>query len=263
MPLTPFQERITRLLATDRSPDSYLAGGAALHIAPTSQRFSNDLDYFQDSVERVATAFSTDRSLLLEHGFAVEVSVKQAGFVRALVKKGQDATKIDWAHDAAWRFLPTMRHDVAGYLLHPIDLAVNKLLALVGRDEPRDFLDILFAHEQVLSLGALSWAAAGKDPGFTPDLLLSLLRRRGRISPEDIARLHLREKPDLVAMKQRWLEALEQAEALLATLPPEQLGCLYYSKSEQRFVSNPASDPANVVMHHGSPGGSLPEGYAG
>jgi hypothetical protein len=27
--------------------------------------------------------------------------------------------------------------------LHPIDLAVNKLLALAGRDEARDFLDIL------------------------------------------------------------------------------------------------------------------------
>ena len=63
-----------------------------------------------------------------------------------MVSKGQDSTKVDWAHDAAWRFLPPLPHPIAGYLLHPIDLAVNKLLALVGRDEPRDFLDIMFAH---------------------------------------------------------------------------------------------------------------------
>lgn len=51
MPLTPFQGRILSLLATNRSEDSYLAGGAALHITPRSKRYSNDLDYFHDSEE--------------------------------------------------------------------------------------------------------------------------------------------------------------------------------------------------------------------
>lgn len=44
MPLTNFQAAIARLLSTNRSPDSYLAGGAALHIEPNSTRYSNDLD---------------------------------------------------------------------------------------------------------------------------------------------------------------------------------------------------------------------------
>jgi hypothetical protein len=47
--------------------------------------------------------------------------------------------------------------------LHPIDLAVNKVLALAGRDEPRDLLDTLYQHREVLCLGALCWAACGKD----------------------------------------------------------------------------------------------------
>jgi hypothetical protein len=46
-----------------------------------------------------------------------------------------------------------MKHDVAGFQLHPIDLAINKLLALAGRNEPRDFLDIMEVHRQVLALG--------------------------------------------------------------------------------------------------------------
>jgi hypothetical protein len=258
MPLTPFQEQVASLLAVDRSPDSYLAGGAAMHIAPTSQRYSNDLDYFQDSVERVASAFAADRARLEAHGFVVEVALEQAGFARAVVTKGRDATKVDWAHDAAWRFLPPLQHPVVGYLLHPIDLAVNKLLALVGRDEPRDFLDIMFAHRSILSLGALCWAGAGKDPGFTPALLLSLLRRRGRNRPEDLARLRLREQPDLVALKREWLGALEQAEAFVELRPADELGCLYYSKSRRGFVSDFAPGDPDVVPHYGRPGGATP-----
>lgn len=64
MPLTPYQAAIAELLSVNRSPDSYLAGAAAMHLAPNSKRYSNDLDYFQDSEERVATAFAADQQLL-------------------------------------------------------------------------------------------------------------------------------------------------------------------------------------------------------
>ncbi len=61
MPLTRFQSQIALLLSKNRSEDSHLAGGAALHFAPNSLRYSMDLDYFHDSEERVATAFQADR----------------------------------------------------------------------------------------------------------------------------------------------------------------------------------------------------------
>jgi len=134
-------------------------------------------------------------------------------------------------------------------------LAVNKLLALVGRDEPRDFLDIMYLHKEVLSLGALCWAAAGKDPGLTPTTLLDLLRRRGRYRSEDFSRLHLREAPDLVALKSEWLTALDDAEAFIQSRPPEELGCLYYSQKQNSFVSK---IDAAVVPHFARPGGVLP-----
>lgn len=63
--------------------------------------------------------------------------------------------------------MPAQKHPHSGYQLHPIDLAINKVLALAGRDEARDFLDVLHAHATILPLGALCWAAVGKDPGFT------------------------------------------------------------------------------------------------
>ncbi len=64
MPLTDFQRAILALLAETRTPDSYLAGGAALHFSPRSTRYSKDLDFFHDSAERVASAFAKDSSRL-------------------------------------------------------------------------------------------------------------------------------------------------------------------------------------------------------
>jgi hypothetical protein len=151
-----------------------------------------------------------------------------------------------------------IQHPTAGYVLHPIDLAVNKVLALVGRDEARDFLDVMHVHETTLSLGALCWAAAGKDPGFTPALLLSLLRRRGRYHPEDFSRLRLREQADLPTLKSKWLGALEQAERFIAARPADEIGCLYYSRTEARFVSDFADGDTQVTPHYGRPGGVLP-----
>ena len=43
VPLTPYQTELGRLLAGNRSEDSYLAGGAALLLLPNTQRFSQDL----------------------------------------------------------------------------------------------------------------------------------------------------------------------------------------------------------------------------
>ncbi len=257
VPLTSFQQAVARLLAAHRSPDSYLAGGAALHIEPNSIRYSNDLDYFNDSTERVASAFATDRRVLQDAGYVVAVAIERDGFVRALVHRDAESTKVEWVHDTAWRFLPAIRSEVAGYCLHPLDLAINKVLALVGRDEPRDFLDTLHVDEHILCLGALIWAGAGKDPGFTPLMLLGMLRRRGRNRPEDFARLKLVEQPSLPDLKRRWLAALDQAESFLAARAPDEMGCLYYSPSLGGFPRTP-DEASDLVPHFGRPGGVLP-----
>jgi hypothetical protein len=141
-------------------------------------------------------------------------------------------------------------------MLHAADLAVNKVLALAGRDEPRDVLDTLHYHRSLLPLGALCWAACGKDPGFTPLSLLGLLRRRGRVRAEDLARLALAEPVDLHALKAEWLAALDGVERFVEARPPDEIGCLYYSASQQAFV-DPGKVP-DAAAHFGRPGGILP-----
>ena len=80
--------------------------------------------------------------------------------------------KIEWAQNSAFRFFPRQKDDLCGYRLHDADAATNKLLALAGRSEVRDFVDILHLDAHYLSLGALAWAACGKDAGYPPDFLL-------------------------------------------------------------------------------------------
>lgn len=264
MPLTPIQRAVARILAVNRSADSHLAGGAALHFAPNSKRYSNDLDYFHDSVERVATAFQSDRDELARNGFSVEIEMNQPGYLRALVSHGTDRTKIEWAHDSAWRFMPAIRDPDVGFRLHPIDVAVNKVLALAGRDEPRDFLDILYINREVLHLGPLCWAAAGKDPGFSPSSLLELLKRRGRYRREDFSALMVTEQIDLPGMKAEWLKMLGEAEVFIRNAPADDIGCLYYSRKRGAFVD--PQDHANstdIEIHYGTPGGVLPRFHPG
>jgi hypothetical protein len=256
MPLSDFQNDIMQRLSANRSEHSYLAGGAALHIEPNSKRYSNALDYFHDSEERVASAFALDKAHLDEMGYDVTVLMNQPGFVRAVIKKDHASTKLEWAHDSAWRFMPVIKSDRAGYILHPVDLAINKLLALVGRDEIRDYVDIHDVIATTLPLGALCWAAAGKDPGFTPAMLIDLLRRRGKYQPEDLKRLDLVGSLDLHDLKVAWLDALQEATAFINSCNPDEIGCLYYSKENETFIQPGPGD--DVVPHYGGPGGVLP-----
>lgn len=258
MPLTTFQAELGLLLAGNRSEDSYLAGGAAILASPNTRRYSRDLDYFHDSAARVASAYEADRRTLVERGYALDPEVTQPGYIRAVARRGDHATKVEWAQDSTWRFMPVIRSDDFGYQLHPIDLATNKVLALAGRDEARDLLDALHLHEHLLELGPLVWAAAGKDPGFSPLSLLELLRRRGRIRPEDLARLHLTGPIDLQTLKTAWLAALESADVFARSRPPDEAGCLYYAPALRRFVNPYRADAGGAVSHYGRPGGVLP-----
>ncbi|MBM3908668.1 MAG: hypothetical protein FJ363_11425 [Gemmatimonadetes bacterium] len=260
MPLTAYQSRLLADLASPPNDDRYLAGGAALHFAPASARYSNDFEFFSDSFERVARAFATDRERLGALGYACSLEISQPGFLRALVSRGDEQTRVDWAHDSAWRFMPLQRDPQGGLVLHDVDLAVNKALALAGRDEARDFVDILFIHARILPLGAVVWAAVGKDPGFTPRSLLELLKRRGRFHVEDFSRLDLAMPFDVANAKRQWLDALTSADAFARTNPPEEIGCLYWNTVAERFVMPDPSGPraSTIVPHFGRPAGVLP-----
>ena len=250
MPLTRMHTELLALIAANRNPESYVAGATVLHIAEDTPRFSDDLDLFHDLEDSVAQSAETDAATLRGAGYEVAWLLRTPSFYRALVRAAGQQLKVEWAHDSAYRFFPVQRDDLCGYRLHDADAATNKVLALAGRSEIRDFVDVLHLHATYLSLGALAWAACGKDPGYTPQFLLDYACRHVAYTQEDLDRLSLREPLDLGAMKRRWLAAVEEARATVTSLPPEEVGSLYLGPDGQPQTPEVTSPRFHQLTRH-------------
>jgi len=139
------------------------------------------------------------------------------------------------------------------------DAATNKLLALAGRSEIRDFVDILYLHDNFLSLGALAWAACGKDPGFTPEFLLDHAGRHVSYTQADLDRLELSSPLNLRELKIKWLRAEEEARALISALPASEIGCLYLDRDGAPVPPKPdSSEFSSLIRHSGCLRGAWP-----
>lgn len=243
--LDDFQKRVIKLIAANRSAESVAAGGAALNRA--RPRRSNDLDLFHAAVDDVKSCAERDIATLQRAGLKVETVPGFArGQIQAVVRGNApgEFTRIDWAVESAFRFFPAVPDPEFGWRLHDADLAVNKMLALAGRQEPRDYVDVMDLNRRGYTIAALAWAAPAKDPGFTPLLILDEISRNSRIDPSRLAAEILSaETLDPVAMKRELLDGIRHARALYETLPPEQMGCLYVD--EEMNVAAP--DPAAVA----------------
>ena len=164
-----------------------------LHRAATTPRYSVDLDLFHDLEDSVARSAEADAATLQAAGHEVSWLLRAPTFHRAVTRVHTGSLRIEWAQDSAFRFFPLFEDDRFGYRLHDTDAAVNKILALAGRSEIRDFVDVLHLDVTYLSLGGLVWAGCGKDPGFTPDFLLEQASRHAAYTQVDLDRLALRE----------------------------------------------------------------------
>ena len=259
MPLTAFQSETLRLLAARRSPESFVAGGTVLNAGVDSPRYSKDLDIFHDVEASVVTSAETDAATLRQAGYAVAWLLRQPLFQRAEVVRKGDRLLIEWLFDSAFRFFPVEPDDLAGWRLNLYDAATNKLLALMGRGEPRDYLDLLFFHQHQLSLGALCWASAGKDPGVNPFMILQECQRTTHFRPEQFRELHLAMPLDLPRWKQAWIEGSREAERLLQRLPAEEVGCLYLDATGKPVTPDPAAaEFSKLRRHFGSVRGAWP-----
>ena len=226
MPLSKLQSEILQLLATHRSPESYVAGATVLN--QDGPRFSSDIDIFHDREERVAQAAAEDTALLTENGFAIARWLRrEPGIHVAVVQRRGESTKLEWVTDSDFRFFPTVQDNLFGYRLHVVDIATNKALAAAGRREPRDVLDLLYIHERHLPLGAVIWAAVGKDPGYSPESLITEIRRNARYRADDYADLALVEPVDAGAVSRRLRAVLEEADMFVRAMPVGKEGLLF------------------------------------
>ena len=243
MALTSFQRDLCRLLAGRRraSGESYIAGGVALTVALAADQVSRDLDIFHDTIEAVSVSWDADRQLLESAGYAVQAVRERPGFVEAVVTRDGDTLVVEWVRDSAFRSFPLVEHDEFGLVLNPFDLATNKVPALVGRTECRDWIDVIECDRSLQPLGYLAWAACGKDPGFTPAGVLAHAGRASRYAQPEIDALAFEgETPRADALSRRWHAALDQARTVIERLPADRAGAAVLNAGGDLFTGSPA-----------------------
>jgi hypothetical protein len=180
--LSPLQEQIAEIVAgLDEAEGFALAGGAALIVRGDVRRQTRDLDFFGltgDAVDRLVPA--VDRALSAA-GFVVRHAQVSPGFARLSVAEGEESTEVDLAADA--RLFPAEPGPFAPTLTGE-ELAVDKVLALFGRAEARDFADLM-ALEPRYGLDRLCTLAAEKDLGFEAALFAEMLGRFDRLRRDE------------------------------------------------------------------------------
>jgi hypothetical protein len=245
MPLTKVQSDILRLLAAHRDPESYVAGSTPLNV--DTPRYSGDIDVFHDREERVARAAEEDAAVLATAGYDLQWLRREPTMYSVVAKQHDEATKLEWVLDADYRFFPTVRDDMFGYRLHPVDLATNKIMAAAGRREPRDIVDLLTIHDRILPIGAVVWAAVGKSLGFTPEGLINEIRRLARYTEADFRRVASDPPVDPAATMTRLREILDEAERFVHRMPTEIAGLLFIEAGK---IIQPNPDRLDAYQSH-------------
>jgi hypothetical protein len=255
MPLSSIQSEALKMLASARDPESYVAGSTPLNR--TSARYSSDIDIFHDDAERIATQAEADAVLLRTAGFSVTWRRQLTYIHTALIAKDGEATKLEWAADSAFRFFPTIKDDLFGYRLHPVDLAINKVFAAAGRREVRDIYDLAVLQDMTAPLSALIWAGVEKSPGFTPEGLIEEIRRN-LVHPKSAWEEIAADEPiDALAITEMARAGLNDAETFAAAMPTEKLGLLFLDQGGKVVAPDPAR-LRNYTEHSGARRGHWP-----
>ena len=225
MPLSKIQTEILRYLASQRDPESYVAGATPLNR--DAVRYSGDIDIFHDREERVLLAAEADTRILAAAGYGVRWLRQFPAIQSAEISRDDLRTRLEWVVDSDFRFFPAVPDEVFGYVLHPVDLAMNKVMAAAGRRAVRDLVDLVTIHETVLPLGAVVWAAVEKSPGFTPEGLVAEIRRNSHYSVADWKALETTIPLDPTVVTRQLRSILESAEAFVSQMPSDRAGLLF------------------------------------
>jgi hypothetical protein len=245
---------VLHVVAAGRSPDSYIAGGVAINR--DGPRFSADIDIFRDSEDRLAAAADADAKALAAAGLKLAWGKIQTGKRQAEVDGLGETMQLEWVADSAFRFFPAQRDDLFGYVLHPVDLATNKASAAADRREPRDIVDLVTIHENILPLGAVISAAVGRFPGQSPEEMLADITRHSRFTAEEFRVLATDRPIDLPSLHRRIRAMIEDAERFVGRIPSEAVGFVFLEG--EKPVQPDVEALGRYQRHAGAPGGVWP-----
>ena len=178
--LSPLQEAVAPVVARlPEAQDFGLAGGAALISHGSIERRTEGLDFVGLEPAAVDRLLPAALGALRAAGFAATVARAAPGFARLTVLHSGEQTQIDLAVDAR---LPPTEAGPLGPTLARQELAVDNVLAVFGRAESRDFVD-LAALEPVYGLAPLFALTKRNDRGSEVFIFVDMLTRFDRLKP--------------------------------------------------------------------------------
>lgn len=174
-PLTALQKDV--LAAFFRSERGFfLTGGAALAGFWLNHRATSDLDLFTIHDEAFERGPRELREVAAELGAELQVRQDSPGFKRFTLARIDETIVVDLVRERVVQ-LHADKAEIDGLLIDPPDeILANKLTALVGRQEERDLVDVLYLERRAsLCIDDLLETALAKDGGCTPANLAWLL----------------------------------------------------------------------------------------
>jgi len=187
--LNPFQKKILKAFTEiEESRAFYLTGGTALSVFYLGHRLSEDFDLFTADEPLISIVARKFKSKLETLGIGVREIRSFASFWEAIASEGGESFKIQLAYDSPFALeQPIEREDLRIQSFE--DIAAGKLLALFGRAEERDFIDVYFIVKNGgISLQRLIELAKQKDPGLD-EYYLAIAFEQSEKLPDDPSQL--------------------------------------------------------------------------
>lgn len=209
-----FQRRVAAVALSATMPRGFaLAGSGAIREHGLTNRRTADIDLFTPSAdpESFADAVAELTAQLQGDGFSVRLARQFELFARLEVSKGDLTVDVDLGVDSRGREPVVL---AIGAVLSEIDAVANKVVALFGRAEARDFLDVDAIRRSGRFTDAdLLNAAAEHDAGFDQRVFVDMLRSVQRIGSRRVAEYDVL-GPELGQIKSRllaWADEIERS----------------------------------------------------
>jgi len=175
--LTPLQQEfLTRFFAYDVGQRFFLTGGTALAGFYLHHRLSTDLDLFTVDDEAFGRLDPELGRLGRELHCTIRTTASTPAF-HQVVLTAEDGTeiKVDLVRDIDVQF--GEKHRTPDVIVDSLlNMAVNKVIAIFGRADVKDFVDLHFLLQRGYDLEELFRLAREKDLGFTAFYFAGMLR---------------------------------------------------------------------------------------
>lgn len=178
--LTSLQNRFLQIFFNSfLKQDFFLTGGTALSAFYLQHRLSQDIDLFTLNQKLEFNAVNAEiLKIISSLSGKIEHQISSPTFLQFIFKTNKDELKIDIVKDTPVHFGSLKK--ISNYQIDSLkNIAVGKLLALFGRADAKDFIDLYFLLEveKKFTFNKLYNLAKKKDIGLSEFYLAGMIKK--------------------------------------------------------------------------------------